>query len=232
SLTVPVMPVGFLDVPAGLSGVTAIAAGDYHNLALKGDGTVVAWGNNDYGQGTVPAGLVEVTAISAGYFHSLALKGDGTVVPWGIDEFGLGTVPAGLSGVTAIAAGGHHSLALKGAPALTLKGFYRPVDMGGVQNTVKGGSSVPLKFEVFQGLTELTDVTAVTNFTQQRVNCDPGASTDAIEIVTIGGTSLRYDSTSGQYIQNWKTPRTPDACYKVTATTQDDSTLTALFLLK
>ncbi len=31
-------------MPSGLSGVTAIAAGDYHSLALKGDGTVVAWG--------------------------------------------------------------------------------------------------------------------------------------------------------------------------------------------
>ena len=33
----------------------------------------------------------------------------------------------------------------------TLKGFYPPVDMNGVVNTVKGGSTVPLKFEVFAG---------------------------------------------------------------------------------
>jgi alpha-tubulin suppressor-like RCC1 family protein len=31
-------------VPSGLSGVAAIAAGTFHSLALKGDGTVVAWG--------------------------------------------------------------------------------------------------------------------------------------------------------------------------------------------
>jgi alpha-tubulin suppressor-like RCC1 family protein len=31
-------------VPGGLAGVTAIAAGDSHSLALKNDGTVVAWG--------------------------------------------------------------------------------------------------------------------------------------------------------------------------------------------
>ncbi len=42
--------------PVGLSGVTAIAAGGYHSLALKQDGTVVAWGCNGYGQtGNVPA---------------------------------------------------------------------------------------------------------------------------------------------------------------------------------
>src|SRR5688572_7112348 len=42
--------------------------------------TVVAWGNNDYGQRTVPAELSDVVALAADGLHSLALKGDGTVV--------------------------------------------------------------------------------------------------------------------------------------------------------
>jgi len=41
---------GQINIPAGLSDVTAIAAGDSHSLALKSDGTVVGWGNNDSGQ--------------------------------------------------------------------------------------------------------------------------------------------------------------------------------------
>ena len=57
---------GQATVPAGLSGVIAIAAGDDHSLALKSDGTVVAWGWNTYGQTNVPAGLSGVTAIAAG----------------------------------------------------------------------------------------------------------------------------------------------------------------------
>ena len=40
---------GQTDVPAGLSGVTAIAAGSYHTVALKSDGMVVAWGDNAAG---------------------------------------------------------------------------------------------------------------------------------------------------------------------------------------
>jgi hypothetical protein len=37
--------------------VVAIAAGNVHSLALKADGTVVAWGNNYYGECNVPVGL-------------------------------------------------------------------------------------------------------------------------------------------------------------------------------
>ncbi len=83
--------------------VTAISAGQYHNLALCSDGTLVAWGYNGDGelgnndtdsfQSSIPV-LVDagsdsalsgktVTAISAGGYHSLALCSDGTVAAWG-----------------------------------------------------------------------------------------------------------------------------------------------------
>jgi alpha-tubulin suppressor-like RCC1 family protein len=91
----------------------AISAGRNHNLALKSDGTVVAWGDNGHGQSDVPANLTNVVAISAGLFHSLALKSDGTVVAWGDNENNQCNVPANLSDVIAISAGGFQSLALK-----------------------------------------------------------------------------------------------------------------------
>ena len=53
-----------------------IAAGGYHTVALKQDGTVVAWGDNGNGQTTVPAGLSGVVAIAAGQAHTVALKLD------------------------------------------------------------------------------------------------------------------------------------------------------------
>ncbi len=112
-------------IPAGLSGVIAVAGGGSHSLALKSDGTVVAWGDNTYGQSAVPAGLSSVAAIAAGYGHSLALRSDGTVVAWGSNHSGQTDVPAGLSGVTAIAAGGNHSLALKNDG--TIIGWGSPV---------------------------------------------------------------------------------------------------------
>ena len=117
--------------------------------------------------------------------------------------------------------------------AWTLKGFYQPVDMNGVVNTVKGGSTVPLKFEIFAGSSELTDVSAIDAFKVAMINCgDAGTVSDEIELLTTGGTTLRYDATGGQFIQNWQTPKLPGFCFKVTMTTDDGSSISALFKLK
>ncbi|MDB6137987.1 MAG: hypothetical protein JWO94_1059, partial [Verrucomicrobiaceae bacterium] len=106
---------GQRSVPAGLTGISAIAAGGNHNLALNNAGQVFAWGDNGYGQAAVPLALQigSVNAIAAGGGHSLALKSDGTVVAWGLNGYGQASVPAGLGGVIAIAAGYNHSVALK-----------------------------------------------------------------------------------------------------------------------
>ena len=127
------------DIPNGLTNVTGIAAGSSHSLALRADGTVMAWGAGasntgvplDYGQSLVPAGLSNVTAIAAGLDHSLALRDDGTVVAWGAGStntgaephYGQALVPAGLSNVVAIAAGAYHSLALKSDGTVVAWGY-------------------------------------------------------------------------------------------------------------
>jgi hypothetical protein len=102
--------------------ITAIAAGSDHCLAIKSDGTVIAWGRDDSKQVTLPSGLVNVVAIAAGAYHSLALKSDGTVIAWGWDGGGQVTVPAGLSGVSKLAGGYAFSMALKTDGTLVLWG--------------------------------------------------------------------------------------------------------------
>jgi hypothetical protein len=115
---------------------------------------------------------------------------------------------------------------------LTLRGFYQPVDMGGVYNTVKGGSTVPLKFEVFAGSTEITDTSIVDTFRVSTIDCSTSAATDDIEVTSTGGTSLRYDSAGGQFIQNWQTPRSPGQCRRVTLMLDGGMSISALFKLK
>ena len=115
---------------------------------------------------------------------------------------------------------------------LTLKGFYRPVDMGGVWNVVKGGSTVPLKFEVFAGSTELTDPSVVNQPLTATVGVCGGGSTDVIALSPTGATNLRYDASEGQFIYNWKTPRNPGYCYVVTVRLADGSSMRANFKLK
>ncbi len=111
-----------------------------------------------------------------------------------------------------------------------LKGFYSPVDMSGTLNAVKAGATVPMKFEVFEGKTEITDASIV-SISSRPVPCPDGSLTDAIELTTSGSTSLRYDETAGQFIYNWKTPKTA-GCHAVTLTTTDGTSMEALFRLK
>jgi len=105
-----------VSAPANLTNVTAIATwGDPafdHDLALKPDGTVFAWGSYGLGQTKMPEHLTNVVAVAAGAGHSLALRGDGTVVGWGGNDMGQITVPEGLSNVIAIAGGRASSAAI------------------------------------------------------------------------------------------------------------------------
>jgi len=119
----------------GLTEVKAVAAGCGSLYALKKNGTVMAWGDNEHGQlgnGGPPGdvkepvavkGLKGVGAVAAGRFFALALV-KGTVKAWGegsVGELGNGeektssNVPvavSGLAGVKAIAGGGYNALAL------------------------------------------------------------------------------------------------------------------------
>lgn len=99
--------------PIPLTGLTAVAVGTRHTVALKDDGTVACWGGNEVGQCNPPPDLRDVVSIACGDAHTVALRRDGTVVTWGDVSGGLGEVPPDLQSVTAIGAGPRHSLAVQ-----------------------------------------------------------------------------------------------------------------------
>jgi alpha-tubulin suppressor-like RCC1 family protein len=103
--------------PTAAGEAVAIAAGDRHCLALRTDGTVVAWGASFGGVVvvTVPPGLSNGVELAASDRFNLVLKSDGTVSAWGTNLFSTVpvTVPAGLSDVVAVAASATHCLVLK-----------------------------------------------------------------------------------------------------------------------
>lgn len=114
---------GGTNVPAGLSNLVAIAAGNFFTLALRGDGTVVGWGQNTSGQTTIPASATNVVAIAAGENSGFAVRADGSLVNWGNGAATTLAIPNGLTNVFQVRAGLSHAEALRnfGAPVVTVQ---------------------------------------------------------------------------------------------------------------
>lgn len=102
-------------VPAlpGATNVIALAAGANHALGLRADGTVIAWGENNFGETEAPAGLTDAKAIAAGQNFSLALRADGQVVQWGLGPNIDTNFLFSPSDLVALSARGSHALALR-----------------------------------------------------------------------------------------------------------------------
>ncbi|NUT51761.1 MAG: hypothetical protein HOV94_31370, partial [Saccharothrix sp.] len=174
----------------GLTGVTAIAAGQLTGYALREDGTVWAWGWNGTGQlgnggsddSSVAApipGLTDVVAIGSSWGTGYAVLADGTVRAWGVNSHGeLGdgsagqdsAVPvqvSGLTGVTAVAgdSGGDGVHALRGDGTVWSWGsnYYGQLGNGQLCDPYGGApcsSRVPVQVS---GLTGVTGIDAGRN---------------------------------------------------------------------
>lgn len=173
--SVPDLPAG-LPPPAlrprpliGLSDVVQIDANANHGVALRRDGTVLAWGNAQFGHRgygdarpkltavSVVPGVSDIVQVDTALEHTLALSRDGRVFAWGFDGNGaLGSgalggpraaaVVEGLTDVVAISAGLNASFALQRDGALFAWGSNTSAMIGNGQRPgapAEPGGTVP-----------------------------------------------------------------------------------------
>jgi alpha-tubulin suppressor-like RCC1 family protein len=195
-----------------LAGVTAIAAGARHALALLSSGAVMAWGddtNGELGNGTVKpsetapvavSGLSGATAISAGTQDSAALLRSGSVMTWGTNSQGVlgagsseisSDVPVavvGLRKVSSVSAGRTQMLAF-GEPLPIVTGLRPQVGSSG------GGTTVTISGERLAGATAVqfgaTQASSFAVGSESSITAvaPPGLGTVDVTVTTPSGTS-------------------------------------------
>ncbi|MCL1888191.1 MAG: InlB B-repeat-containing protein [Kiritimatiellaeota bacterium] len=158
----------------GEIGIKSISVGGFYTVAVKTDGTLWAWGENDDGElgdGTTDEKHIPTqigtdddwAIVTAGYHHTLALKTNGTLWAWGVGgsgQLGDGTetstnIPTKIgddNDWATIAAGGFHSVALKTNGTLWAWGYNR---LGQVGDGTSDGKNIPTK------ITGISDVVAI-----------------------------------------------------------------------
>jgi len=244
-----------VDVETLAGGVQQISSGQVHTCAVTNEGIAKCWGRNFAGQlgdgestnSPTPVDVSGLTSgvvqISSGFDHTCAVSTTAGAKCWGGNHYGeLGngefttdfpygiTTPVDVIGLTSGVAALWDAEPITPMVPWTFSGFYHPVEMGGALNTVKGGSTVPIKFQVFAGASELTDPSIVVQpLTATQAACS-GGPPDTIELTATGGTNLRY--AGGRFIFNWKTPKMPGYCYTVTVALTGGGSLSANFELR
>ncbi len=140
---------GQLNVPAGLSGVKALAAGAGFTLALKEDGTIVGWGsvldqNFNPSTYTIPTEVqgLKIKSIAAGGNMSAVVTESGEVFVWGSNSRDVEIVPAGLGNVVAMAINNNYAVALNDTGSITVWGrdTNEPAGLDGNVVAIAAGS--------------------------------------------------------------------------------------------
>ena len=121
---------------AGVAQRNAVAAGGYHTVGLRADGTVAATGDNFHGQCDV-SGWHDLVAVAAGNVHTVGLRADGTAVATGSNNNGRCDV-SGWHDLVAVAAGSSHTVGLRadGTAVATGDNEFDQCDVSGWRDLV------------------------------------------------------------------------------------------------
>jgi hypothetical protein len=161
---------------------------------------------------TVPSNITVFATSSSGALVTFTASAsdlvDGSVpvtcVPPSGSTFGLGTTTVNCSATDAHGNIGHASFTV--TVKYNFKGFFSPVDNIPCVNAAKAGSAIPVKFSLggFMGY----DIFALGYPRTMALDLSTFVVADDIETTVVaGGSSLNYDTTTGQYIYVWKTDK-------------------------
>jgi hypothetical protein len=114
-----------------------VAAGGYHSVGLRSNGTPVAAGNNYSGQCAV-GDWENIIQVAAGEAHTVGLKNDGTVVAVGDNDYHQCEV-SGWTGIVQVVAGGFHTVGLKDNGTVVAVGLnnYGQLDFDGWEGIIQ-----------------------------------------------------------------------------------------------
>lgn len=207
------------------TGLQKIAAFSQHLLAIDGNGDVLTWGANDYGQQGAGNSdtLIEirkinpslaVTDIAVGDYHSLYLVNDGSIYTMGRNNYGqLGTgdtsgssVPVKIEStsfpsefaskaVSAVAAGGNTSYALMANKQVVAWGYNGNGQLG-INAAENDSHTKPLVVQKVGGA-PLTDIVAIS------ASGGAAAALDSSGTVWVWGYLYHYDTALGYEV--WST---------------------------
>lgn len=159
---------------------------------------------------------------------------DTSAIPW-TRWSGAYTVPAGqyltrLAVATVYPGGGSGNLIddvqlVVDAVDYSTSGFRSPLGSGTAR--IKAGSTVPLKFQVLDGATMVSDLAAVASLEIVPLDSSGRASSDP-SIASIRPSSvLRFDVEAQQFIANWQTPKHEGQCFRITGALADGDSFSA-----
>ena len=162
-------PAEVYQVPAGLTDVIQVAAGNRYVAALRATGVVVVWGvENTFPDPsilTVPPGAQSgVVQIASGANHLLALRSDGTVVGWG-DGSSNRLLVSDWSSMATVYAEAFSSAGLTTAGAVRLAGNTLPPAPSGTFAEVQSADSGVLLRDGTGAVSALTSQPPLGNFT-------------------------------------------------------------------
>ncbi len=169
---------------------------------------------------------------AAGCSTTDALSGvgtDATLTITGGDANGVGRFTATCSGAVDRVGNAADSVSVHYIVAYSFGGFAAPLSPG---ITEKAGT-IPVKFQLRDGhgnlITSTSAISAI-DFAPS-AGCGPTTTTEWGDTIATGGTQLRFDSTSEQFVYNWNA-KGLFGCYLVRVTTDDTLAHTAVVSIK